>query len=126
MANYPHARKVGNWIYVSGLSSRRPDNTHVGAAQNHDGSWTLDIAAQTRGVLDNLRTVLLAAGADLNNVVDCTCFLTDMKNYAAFNSVYNAYFDAQSGPTRTTIAVKELPHPRLLLEIKAVAVLPTK
>jgi 2-aminomuconate deaminase len=67
--------------------------------------------------------ILKAAGGTLKNLLDITVFLVDMKDYAAFNIVYNKYFDAQTGPTRTTVAVKELPNPRLLIEIKAVAAL---
>ncbi len=125
LANYPHARAAGGMIYVSGLSSRRADNTHRGATLNPTtGQYDLDISEQTRGVFENMKMCLAAAGADLSHVVDLTCFLIDMKHYAAFNQVYNTYFDAKNGPTRTTIAVKELPHPRLLIEIKAVAVNP--
>ena len=66
--------------------------------------------------------VLAAARADLSNVVDLTVFLTDMSHYGAMNAVYNQYFNAESGPTRTCVAVRELPNPNLLIEIKAVAV----
>src|SRR4051794_13252358 len=111
LANYPHVRAAGGLLYVSGLSSRRPDNTHRGATQSADGTWALDITEQTRGVIENMRLCLSAAGADLSHVIDLTCFLTDMKHYAGFNAAYNTYFDAHNGPTRTTVAVKELPHP---------------
>lgn len=60
---------------------------------------------------------------NLGSIVDCSVFLTDMSNFSGYNSVYNAYFDAENGPTRTTVAVKQLPHPNLLIEIKAVAAL---
>jgi len=125
LANYPHMRRVGNMLYVSGLSSRRADNTHQGAVKNEDGTWTLSIEDQTRGVLENMRKVLATAGASLSDVVDLTCFLVDMKDYKGFNSVYDQYFTAATGPTRTTIAVKQLPHPNLVIEIKAVAVVPS-
>ena len=125
LAHYPHMREVNGFLYVSGLSSRRTDNTHVGAVKQADGTFALDISEQTEGVLDNLSELLNAVGADLGNLVDVTVFLTDMAHFPAYNKVYNAYFDAQTGPTRTTVAVKQLPHPNLLIEIKAVAVAPS-
>jgi reactive intermediate/imine deaminase len=121
LANYPHARKAGGLIYLSGFSSRRADNTHRGADKLADGSFALDVFEQTRGVIENMQTVLRAAGADLSHLLDVTVFLTDMSNYKRFNEAYNLYFTAQSGPARTTVAVKQLPHPNLLIEIKGVA-----
>jgi len=122
LAAYPHMRRAGGLLFVSGLSSRRNDNTHRGATLAADGHWQLDIAEQTAGCLDTLRTLLRTAGADFDHLVDLTCFLTDMKHYDGFNKVYNTYFDAATGPTRTTVAVHQLPHPNLLIEIKAIAV----
>ena len=124
LANYPHMRKAGGQLYVSGLSSRRPDNSIAGATENGNGGWSLDIEAQTEAVIENLRTVLQQAGADLGNLVDITVFLVDMQDYQGFNQVYNRYFDAEKGPTRTTVAVRQLPHPQLLIEIKATALAP--
>jgi len=124
LAAYPHMRKANGMLYISGISSRRPDNSHVGATLNQDGSWTLDIKSQTAAVISNIQNILQSAGADLSYLVDLTCYLTDMKHYNDFNTVYNQFFNAQSGPTRTTIAVYQLPHPNLLIEIKAVAVAP--
>eukprot|EP01006_Ploeotia_vitrea_P016564 TRINITY_DN47293_c0_g1_i1.p1 TRINITY_DN47293_c0_g1~~TRINITY_DN47293_c0_g1_i1.p1 ORF type:complete len:352 (-),score=194.38 TRINITY_DN47293_c0_g1_i1:85-1140(-) len=126
LANYPHMRAVNGMLYVSGISSRRADNTHWGAEKDEEtGEWRLDVAKQTRGVIENLRKILATAEADLSHVVDLTCFLVNMDDYQEFNNVYNEYFDALSGPTRTTVAVKQLPHPNLLIEIKAVAVQPS-
>jgi 2-aminomuconate deaminase len=65
--------------------------------------------------------ILKEAKSSLENVVDLTVFLVDMVHYDEFNQVYNEYFDAETGPTRTTVAVKQLPNPRLLIEIKAIA-----
>jgi 2-aminomuconate deaminase len=121
LANYPHARRVGDLIFVSGVSSRRADNTHEGVTINDDGSVELDIRAQTRAVIKNIRVILQAAGADLEHIVDLTVFLVDMKDYGGMNDVYNEYFNAQTGPSRTTVAVHQLPHPNLLIEIKVVA-----
>jgi 2-aminomuconate deaminase len=124
LANYPHARRAGGLIFVSGVSSRRFDNTHDGVTTHIDGRVELDIRAQTRAVIENIRAILNAAGADLEHIVDQTVFLVDMKDYAGMNEVYNEFFNAQTGPSRTTVAVHQLPHPNLLIEIKAVAVDP--
>lgn len=124
LANYPHARRAGGFIYVSGVSSRRHDNTHEGVTIRDDGTVEKDIRAQTRAVIENIGVILRAAGADLGNVVDVTVFLVDMRDYAGMNEAYNEYFDAHTGPARTTVAVHQLPHPNLLIEIKAVALDP--
>jgi 2-aminomuconate deaminase len=124
LARYPHARVVpaaANLIYVSGISSRRPDNTHEGVTIHADGRVEKDIRAQTRAVLENIRVILKAGGADVENVVDITVYLVDMKDYAGMNEVYNEYFTKDGGPARTTVAVHQLPHPNLLVEMKAVA-----
>jgi len=121
---YPHLKVVGNLIFVCGTSSRRPDNTHDGVKIGADGHVELDIEAQTRAVIENIRTYLGEVGAGLEDIVDITTFLVNMKDFAGYNAVYNAYFNAESGPTRTTVAVAELPHPNLLIEIKAIASLP--
>ncbi len=124
LAGYPHMRRAGGFLFVSGISSRRPDNTIEGAAIGADGVPTLDIRSQTKAVIENIRAILNAAGADLDHVVDVTTFLVDMKDYPGYNEVYNTYFTAETGPARTTVAVHQLPHPHLLIEIKAVALDP--
>ncbi len=125
LANYPHARKANGMIYVSGVSSRRHDNSHEGVTIHEDGTVELDIREQTRAVIENIRVILQAAGADLENIVDLTCFLVEMKDYGGMNEVYNEYFNAEKGPSRTTVAVHQLPHPNLLIEIKAIALDPS-
>lgn len=124
LAHYPHARRVGDFIYLCGTSSRRPDNTHDGVTIHADGTVDLDIREQTRAVIENMRVYLEAAGAGLEALVDVTTFLVNMQDFAGYNDVYNQYFEAQTGPTRTTVAVAELPHPNLLIEIKGVAYAP--
>ncbi len=124
LAAYPHARRVGDMIFVSGISSRRPDGTHEGVTIHDDGAVERDVREQTRAVIRNIGVILEAAGASLSDVVDVTCFLTDMADYKGFNSAYNEFFDQETGPTRTTVAVHQLPHPNLLIEIKAVAYAP--
>lgn len=118
---YPHYKKAGDFIFLSGTSSRREDNSHAGVDIAADGSVTLDIAAQTRAVIENIETTLKAADADLSHLVEVSTFLINMDDFADYNKVYGEFFDAASGPARTTVAVSELPHPNLLIEIKAVA-----
>ena len=126
LGNYPHVKRVGDFIYVSGTSSRRQDNTHVGAEQSKDGTWKLDIQAQTKAVIENIGELLQNVGADLSNVVDMTTFLVDMKDFKGYNEIYGTFFNSKTGPTRTTVAVHQLPHPNLLIEIKAIAYSPKK
>jgi 2-aminomuconate deaminase len=122
-AHYPHMRRVGDMVYLSGTSSRRPDGTHRGVTLSADGKPTLCIEEQTAGVLENLNNMLQTLGASLAHLVDVTVFLVDMRDYAGMNKIYNQYFEAATGPTRTTVAVHQLPHPNLLIEIKGVAYL---
>ena len=121
LAHYPHARGAGDFVFVSGISCRRPDNSYEGVYRSADGTVSLDIREQTRAVLENIATILAAAGLGLEHVVDLTTFLVNMSDYAGYNEVYNSVFDAASGPSRTTVGVRELPHPHLLIEIKVVA-----
>ncbi len=123
LGNYPHVKRVGDFIYVSGTSSRKPDNTHVGAEQKEDGEWILDIKAQTEAVIKNIEALLNSMDCGLDKIIDITTFLVDMQDFAGYNEVYGQFFD-HTGPTRTTVAVYQLPHPNLLIEIKAVAYKP--
>ncbi|GGK42814.1 endoribonuclease L-PSP [Pilimelia terevasa] len=120
---FPHVKVAGGLIFVSGTSSRRPDNTIVGAAADALGTTALDIRAQTRAVIENIRDLLRAAGADLADLAQVTTYLVNMNDFGGYNEVYAEYFDA-TGPARTTVAVHQLPHPHLLIEIQAVAVRP--
>lgn len=120
---YPHIKRVGDFLYVSGTSSRRADNTFAGVEVDEMGTTNLDIKAQTAAVLDNIDAILKTQGASLKNVVDVTSFLVNMNDFKGYNETYGQYFD-YNGPTRTTVAVHQLPHPHLLIEIKAVAYLP--
>ncbi|KAF9190514.1 hypothetical protein BGZ50_000169 [Haplosporangium sp. Z 11] len=124
LAQYPHARIANGMIYVSGISSRRLDNTYEGVKENEDGTLELDIKAQTKAVIENINVILESKGASLANIVDMTVFLTNMKDYGAMNEVYNQYFDAATGPSRTCVGVLTLPSPKLLIEIKAIAMAP--
>jgi len=125
LACYPHMRQFGNLVYLSGLSSRRPDNTHVGAERQADGTYKLNAYEQTQAVLNNIESCLAEIELDRNSLIDCTCFLIDMSHYDEFNRAYNEFFKIpQNAPTRTTVAVKQLPHPNLIVEIKAIAAAP--
>ena len=119
---FPHAKRAGDFIYVSGTSSRRPDDTFVGV-DIIDGAKVLDVSAQTRAVIENIRDILADAGAGLGDLVQVTSYLVDMADFAAYNAVYAEFF-TEDGPTRTTVAVHQLPHPDLLIEIQAVAYQP--
>ncbi|MFI7101803.1 RidA family protein [Streptomyces sp. NPDC050161] len=117
---FPHVKAAGELVFFSGTSSRRPDNTIAGASADHMGATTLDIRVQTRAVLENVREVLAAAGAGLDDLVQVTTYLVNMNDFAGYNEVWAEYFD-ESGPTRTTVAVHQLPHPHLLIEIQGIA-----
>ncbi|MFI7080158.1 RidA family protein [Micromonospora sp. NPDC049903] len=117
---FPHVKVAGDLIFVSGTSSRLPDNTIVGAAADPMGVTDLDIRAQTRAVIDNVRDILRSVSADLDDLVQITTYLVNMNDFGGYNEVYAEYFD-ETGPTRTTVAVHQLPHPHLLIEIQAVA-----
>jgi len=114
---------AGEFVYVSGTSSRRPDNSIAGAAVDEMATTTLDIRVQTRAVIENIREILGDVGAGLADLVQVTAYLVSMNDFGGYNEVYGEYFD-ESGPTRTTVAVHQLPHPHLLIEIQAVAQLP--
>ena len=119
LGRYPHTRKIGPWIFVSGTSSRRPDNTYAGS-ELVNGSWQLDIKVQTRAVMENIRHYLQLNGCDMEHLVDVTVFLKNMADFDAYNEVYNSFF-ISAGPCRTTVAVADLPRPQILIEIKATA-----
>lgn len=117
---YPHFRRAGDFIYVSGTSARRADDSIAGAAPGSGGKALLDIRVQTRAVIENIRDILAAAGATLADLVEVSTFLVSMDDFTGYNEVYGEFFGAD-GPARTTVAVAQLPHPQLLIEIKAVA-----
>lgn len=121
---FPHVKVAGGFVFVSGTSSRRPDNTIAGAAVDELGTATLDITVQTRAVIENIRDILRDVGADLSDLVQVTTYLVSMNDFGGYNAAYAEYFDA-GGPTRTTVAVHQLPHPHLLIEMQAIALLPS-
>jgi 2-aminomuconate deaminase len=120
---FPHVKVAGGFAYVSGTSSRRADNTIAGAAVDELGTTTLDIRVQTRAVLENIRDILESVGAGLEDLVSVTAYLVSMNDFGGYNEVYGEFLD-ETGPSRTTVAVHQLPHPQLLIEISAVAAIP--
>jgi 2-aminomuconate deaminase len=114
---------AGDFVFVSGTSSRRPDNSIAGAEADEFGATELDIRTQTSAVIENIRDILASVGAGLTDVVQVTSYLVNMNDFRGYNEVYAQYFD-ENGPTRTTVAVHQLPHPHLVIEIQAVALLP--
>ncbi len=119
---YPHVKVVGDFIFVSGTSSRRADNTIAGVELIDEmNTKKLDIEVQTREVLKNIDKNLQTVGASLKDVVDVTTFLVNMNDFAGYNKAYAEFFEKATGPTRTTVAVHQLPHPDLLVEIKVMA-----
>jgi 2-aminomuconate deaminase len=122
---YPHIKRAGDFLFVSGTSARRADNTIAGADIDPLGSTNLDIREQTRAVIENIRDILQAAGAQLKDIVELSTYLVNMNDFAGYNEVYGEFF-GYDGPARTTVAVHQLPHPHLLIEIKAIAYMPQK
>jgi len=120
---YPHLKRAGDFVYVSGTSARRQDNTIAGAAVDAMGTTALDIRVQTRAVIETIREMLAAVGAQLPDLVQVTAYLVNMNDFGGYNEVYGEFFDS-SGPARTTVAVHQLPHPHILIEIQAVAYVP--
>ncbi|WP_326822110.1 RidA family protein [Streptosporangium sp. NBC_01639] len=122
---FPHVKRAGEFVFVSGTSSRRPDGSFVGASADEMGTPTLDIREQTRAVIENIADLLAAAGGGLSDAVSVTTYLVNMNDFGGYNEVYGEYFD-ESGPARTTVAVHQLPHPHLLIEISCVAHIPRR
>lgn len=121
---YPHARRVGGLLFLSGIGPRTPGTDAIpGNVSEADGRVVRhDIAAQTRQVFANVRAVLEAAGARWEDLVDVTVFLTDMAgDFKAYNAVWSEYFpDPARAPCRTTVGITALPTP-IAIELKCIA-----
>ena len=120
---YPHVKRAGDFLFVSGTSARRTDDTIAGADVDSLGTMRLDIREQTRAVIENIRDILQSVGAQLDDVVEISTYLVSMDDFAGYNEIYGEFF-GYDGPARTTVAVHQLPHPHLLIEIKATAFKP--
>jgi 2-aminomuconate deaminase len=125
LGKYPHVKRAGDFLFVSGTSSRRADDSIAGAQLDALGAVRMDIRTQTRAVIENIRDILNSVGSQLKDVVEISTFLVDMNDFSAYNEVYGEFF-GYDGPARTTVAVHQLPHPHLLIEIKAVVYKPLK
>ncbi len=127
VGRYPHARRVGQVLYLSGIGPRDPaSNAIPGNEYDADGQLVAyDIEAQTHSVFANVRTVLEASGARWEHLVDVTVYLTDMaRDFAAYNALWAHYFpDIATAPCRTTLGITALPTP-IAIELKCVAALP--
>jgi 2-aminomuconate deaminase len=125
LGSYSHALRVGNLLFISGQGCRNPETGMEAGLELGPAGEILkyDIEVQTRGVLENLGTVLRAAKLDYNNVVDVTVFLADMADFEKYNRVYATYFSIENPPARTTVQVAKLPG-RNFIEIKAIAAFP--
>jgi len=122
---YPHVKRAGDFLFVSGTSARRADNTIAGAGVDSLGKPHFDIRVQTRAVIENIRDILHSCGAQLQDVIELSTYLVDMNDFDGYNEVYGEFF-GYDGPARTTVAVHQLPHPHLLIEIRATAYRPLK
>ena len=124
---YPHARRVGDLLFLSGIGPRDPASNAVpGNVQDAAGNLlSYDIDLQARAVFANVRAVLQASGARWEDLVDVTVYLTDMaRDFAGYNAVWAEHFpDAAAAPCRTTLGISALPTP-IAIELKCVAVLP--
>src|SRR3982751_6195485 len=119
---YPHARRVGNLLFLSGVGPRRRDSESIpGVELNEAGEIvSYEIEEQCRSVFKNVRYILEDAGSSWEQIVDVTVFLTNMKNdFEVYNGLYAEYF-ADNGPCRTTVEVNALPTP-IAIELKVVA-----
>ena len=119
---YPHVKRAGDFVFVSGTSARRPDNSIAGVRTTADGTIVLDIREQTRAVIENARKILESVGCGLADLVCVNTYLVSMNDFVGYNEVYGEYFSYE-GPTRTTVAVHQLPHPHLLIEMQVTAYL---
>ena len=118
--SFPHLKRAGDFIFVSGTSARRPDNSIAGVRATADGTIVLDIREQTRAVIENVRKILESVGCGLADLVSVNTYLVNMNDFAGYNEVYAQFFSYE-GPTRTTVAVHQLPHPHLIIEMQVVA-----
>jgi 2-aminomuconate deaminase len=119
---YPHARNVGNLLFLSGVGPRTPDSKEIpGVELDKDGNViSHDIEAQCHSVFNNIRTILEESGSNWDNLVDVTVFLTDMRrDFDTYNRIYRDYFK-DNQPCRTTVEVTSLPTP-IAIELKCIA-----
>ena len=122
---YPHARQVGNLLFLSGVGPRKPGTKEIpGVVLDDKGNIvSYDIEAQCHSVFENVRTILEAAGSGWDQLVDVTVFLTNMKqDFPTYNRIYATYF-TEHQPCRTTVGIDSLPTP-IAIELKCIATVP--
>lgn len=126
VGSYPHARKVGDLLFLSGVGPRiagsdATDSGVPGLELDKNGNFiTFDFEAQCRSVFDNVKMILLESGSDWSKLVDVTVFLVNMKrDFITYNRVYAEYF-AENQPCRTTVEINCLPTP-IAIELKCIA-----
>lgn len=120
---YPHARRVGDLLFLSGVGPRKKNSKEIpGVTLNAEREIIdYDVEVQTHSVINNIKTILEDSGLTLKDLVDVQVYLTNMKkDFTVFNKVYAEYFDVETGPCRTTIEVGALPTP-IAVEIKGIA-----
>ena len=121
---YPHARKVGNLLFLSGVGPRKRGSMEIPGVTLDEKRNIIayDIELQCHSVFQNVKLILEASGSKWENLVDVTVFLTNMKNdFQAFNKIYAEYFkDKDNQPCRTTVEVNALPTP-IAIELKCIA-----
>ena len=121
---YPHARKVGNLLFLSGVGPRKKGSSTIPGVNLDDKGNILsyDIETQVKSVFENVRLVLEDAGSDWSKLVDVTVFLTNMKDdFPIYNRIYGEYFQ-ENRPCRTTLEIKSLPTP-IAIELKCIAII---
>lgn len=123
VGSYPHARKVGNFLFLSGVGPRQKDKEEIPGVTLKDGKIvSYDIAAQCHAVFQNIRYIVEDAGSSFENIVDITVFLTNMDDeFKIYNNVYREYF-GKIRPCRTTVEINKLPTP-IAIELKVMAIL---
>ncbi len=123
LGTYPHSRRAGNLLFLSGIGPRRAeDNVVPGRIFDADGNTTgYDIEAECHSVFANVKAVLEASGSSWEKIIDVTVFLTSMKDFPVYNKVYNSYFEKVQA-CRTTVEVSNLPAP-IAIELKVIALI---
>jgi 2-aminomuconate deaminase len=119
---YPHARRVGNLLFLSGVGPRERGSKKIPGVELNDMGEVVsyDIETQCRSVFQNVRYILEDAGSNWSKIVDVTVFLTNMKaDFATYNRIYAEYF-ADNQPCRTTVEISSLPTP-IAIELKVIA-----
>ena len=122
VGHYPHAKRVGNLLFLSGVGPRKRGTKKIpGVSLSKEGSiLNYNISEQCVSVFENIKLILTEAGSGWENIVDVTVFLTNMEaDFEAYNSLYKKYFSTPF-PTRTTVEVKSLPTP-IAIELKVIA-----